>query len=80
MSNILAGVSGLLLIAFATMIFTYAIPSLSQATTTGVGTAYENASAFTVNAIGTTNMVILVFPGVLFLAGLALVFMGIKGG
>jgi len=79
MANLIEAFSGLFLIGFTFIIFMYALPGLTDITTTGPGTTWENSSSFTVQAVGVANQVLVILPFLLFFIGLALFFQGVGG-
>lgn len=79
MADLIQAVAGLFLVGFSFIIFIYALPTLSDITTTGVGTTWENSSSVVVSAIGTSNTLISIMPFITFFIGLGLVIKGLGG-
>ena len=72
-------VAGLFLIFFGTIMFLYALPSLTTVTQTGTHTTWENSSTFVVSAVGITGQAISFLPFLFFFMGIATILYSLGG-
>jgi len=80
MANVMLTILGLILIGFSLIIFIGSMPSLNDATHTGVGTTWENSSSFVKGSVNTINGFITLLPFLIFFGGFGLTIAGVLKG